>query len=252
MITVYAQKDDLVDKHKILLDELMWSDDLSPRPDLTKAFPFDIIKGVIDDKGILLPMTANIYVDDVLAAAAHHKNMLRLLAAIIEAIFTVCGTPDMAVRQCPLSLEKWHELTVGPVQIALGLVINTNTMTVGITDEYIDKVRILLSNWDPNKRFFQVNDMQKLIGKLARLGEGAPWIFKLMSHLYTSLAFALKSNTALLKKSSSGFRDLVKQITTKSFSGKISDHQRHINFAMKKASKMVNRNHATYLVNRTM
>ena len=98
MITVYAQKDDLVDKHKILLDELMWSDDLSPRPDLTKAFPCDINIGVIDDKGNLLPMTANIYVDDVLAAAAHHKNMLRLLAAIIEAIFTVCGTPDTAVR----------------------------------------------------------------------------------------------------------------------------------------------------------
>ncbi len=47
-------------------------------------------------------------------------------------------------------------------------------------------------------------------------------------------------------------RDLVKQITTKTYSGKISDHQRHIIFAMKKAAKMVNRNHATYLVNRTM
>ncbi len=69
--------------------------------------------------------------------------------------------------------------------------------------------------WDPNKRFFQVNDMQKLVGKLARLGEGAPWIFKLMSHLYTSLAYALKSNTKLLEKSSSRFRDLIKQILTK-------------------------------------
>ncbi len=147
---------------------------------------------------------------------------------------------------------KWHKLIVGLVQIVLGLVINTNTLTVGITDEYIDKVRILLSKRDPNKRFFQVNGMQKLVGKLARLGEGAPWIFKLMSHLYTSLAFALKINAKLLEKSSSGFRDLVKQITTKSFSGKILDHQRHIKFSMKKASKMVNRNHATYLVNRTM
>jgi hypothetical protein len=73
-----------------------------------------------------------------------------------------------------------------------------------------------------------------------------------MLHLYTSLAFALKSNTELLEKSSSGFRDLVKQITTKTFSGKILDHQRHINFAMKKAAKMENRNHAMYLVNRTM
>jgi hypothetical protein len=253
MITVYAQRDDLVKKHKKLLDELKWSaDDLSPRPDLVKAFPCNINQGVVDKKGILVPMTANIYVDDILAAAARQANMLRLLAAIIEAIFNVCGTPDTAVRQCPLSLEKWRELIVGPRQIVLGLVIDTNTMTVGISDDYIQKVRDLLSNWDPNKRFFKVNDMQKLVGKLARLGEGAPWIFKLMSHLYTSLAFALKSNTELLEKSSSGFRDLVKQITTKTFSGKISDYQRHINFAMKKAAKMVNRNHATYLVNRTM
>ena len=73
MITVYAQRDDLVDKHKNLLDELKWSDDLSPRPNLVKAFPCNINKGVVDDKGVLLPMTANIYVDDILAAAARQK-----------------------------------------------------------------------------------------------------------------------------------------------------------------------------------
>ncbi len=93
-------------------------------------------------------------------------------------------------------------------------------MTVGITDECIDWVQELLQLWNPDWRFFKVNDMQKLVGKLARLGEGAPWVVKLMSHLYTSLVFALKSNTELLEKSSSGFRDLVKQITTKTFSGK--------------------------------
>jgi hypothetical protein len=102
---------------------------------------------------------------------------------------------------------------------------STNKLTVGITDEYIKKLRVLLDQWDPNKRFFKVNDMQKLVGKLARLGEGAPWIFKLMSHLYTSLAYALKSNTKLLTRSSSGFRDIVKQVLTKNFTGKFSDHQ---------------------------
>ena len=106
-------------------------------------------------------------------------------------------------------------------QIILGLVIDTNRMTVGITDKYIERVRELLKLWDPDQRFFKVNNIQKLVGKLARLGEGAPWIFKLMSHLYTSLVFALKSNTELLKESSSGFRDLVNPITTKNFSGKV-------------------------------
>jgi hypothetical protein len=62
-----------------------------------KAFLCDINRGVVDDKGILLPMTANIYVDDILAAATCQKNMIRLFAAIIKAIFTVCGTPNTVV-----------------------------------------------------------------------------------------------------------------------------------------------------------
>ena len=64
--------------------------------------------------------------------------MLRLLAAVIEAIFTMCSDPDIAVRQCPLSLEKCFELLVGPIQIVLGLVIDTNKLTVGTTDDYIE------------------------------------------------------------------------------------------------------------------
>ncbi len=214
-----------VKKHKLLLDELKWLEDIKPRPNLVRAFPCKINSRVMDNNGNLRPMMANIYVNDILVATAHQDNMTKLLAAVIEAIFTVCGTPDIAVRQCPLSLKKWHKLITGPRQIVLGLVIDTNTMTVGITEEYIKQVRALLDDWDPNRRFFKVNNMQKLVGKLARLGEGAPLIFKLMSHLYTSLVFALKSNTELLERSSSGFRDLVKQISTKTFSGKISDHQ---------------------------
>jgi hypothetical protein len=54
--------------------------------------------------------------------------------------------------------------------------------------------------------------MQKLIGKIARLGEGAPWIFKLISHIYTSLAFALQSNKALLGVSWDKFKLLASQI----------------------------------------
>ena len=73
-----------------------------------------------------------------------------------------------------------------------------------------------------------------------------------MSHLYTSLAYALKNNTELLKKGSSGFRELCDQISTKNFSGKQSVYQHHINFAMKKAAKIVSKHGHLYLVNSTM
>ncbi len=90
-------------------------------------------------------MMANIYVDDILGAAAFQCNMLKLLAAIIEAIFLVFGTPNILVRQCPLSLEKWHKLIMGPRQIILSLVINMNKMTVGMTDGYIQQCHNLLN-----------------------------------------------------------------------------------------------------------
>jgi hypothetical protein len=114
MITIYAQRDDLVKKHKLLLDELKWLEETTPGPKLTKAFPCDINSGVTDKNGNLCPMPANIYVNNILAAAAHQDNMTRLLAAVIKAIFTMCGTPDTTVWQCPLSLKKWHESIVRP------------------------------------------------------------------------------------------------------------------------------------------
>ncbi len=47
----------------------------------------------------------------------------------------------------------------------LGLVVDTTKMMVGITPEYLQQVRDLLNNWDSNKRFFIVGNMQKLVGK---------------------------------------------------------------------------------------
>ena len=64
-------------------------------------------------------------------------------------------------------LEKWFELIVGPRQIVLGLLVDTDKMTVSLTDKYIQQVRKLLDLWDPNQRTFKVGDMQKLVGKLA-------------------------------------------------------------------------------------
>jgi hypothetical protein len=58
-----------------------------------------------------------------------------------------------------------------------------------------------------------------------------------------------KNNAELLEKSSSKFRSLVKQIETRNFTGKQSDHQRHLKYAMKMAAKMINKHGNCYLVN---
>jgi hypothetical protein len=150
---------------------LIWEDDDTWVGDLVQAVMCHLNPGIPDQHG---PLEAYIYVDDILALAVGKQNLLRLLAAIIKAISTVCGRPMIEVRQCPLSLEKWDELVVGLVKTVLGLTVNTNKLTVGITPEYRKQVRgILTSAWSSSRRNFKVADMQKLIGKMARLGEGA-------------------------------------------------------------------------------
>jgi hypothetical protein len=121
----------------------------------------------------------------MLALNVDHMKMV--LAAMIKAIFVVMGKPDVMDRQCPLAMDKWLELVIGPKQTMLGLIINTNRLTVAIPAKYLQELLNLInSTWHPNQHCFKVSEAQKLTGKLARCAKGAKWVFHLLSHLYLS------------------------------------------------------------------
>jgi hypothetical protein len=167
--------------------------------------------------------------------------MKMVLAAMIEAIFVVMGKPDVMVRQCPLAMNNWLELVIGPKQTMLGLIISTNRLTVAIPVpvKYLQEVLNLLnSTWHPNQHCFKVSEAQKLTGKLARLAKGANWVFHLLSHLYLSNAYALSKNKRLLTESSAEFQDIVHAIQTNAFITPCKDLARYTSFAMKHAAKM--------------
>ncbi len=148
MITVISTRSNLVQKHMELIDMLKWQKRATVRFDLIQAFVCNINSGVVkEEQGICTQLSAKIYIDDILAAAACKEIMERLLTAITKAIFSVCGQPDIAVCQCPrlLLLEKWNELIVGPRQIILGLIVVTAKMTVSISHEHIQQLRDLLN-----------------------------------------------------------------------------------------------------------
>jgi hypothetical protein len=106
----------------------------------------------------------------------------------IEVIFVVMDKPEVAVRQYPLAMDKWSELVIGPRQIMLGLIIDTNKLTIPIPHKYFKEVLDLLnSTWHPNECHFKVSEAQTLTGKLARLAEGANWVFHLLSLIYLSI-----------------------------------------------------------------
>ena len=95
-------------------------------------------------------------------------------------------------------------------------------------------------------------EAQKLTGKLACLAEGANWVFHLLSHLYSSIAYVLAENKRLLMESSQEFRDIVLLIQTGAFFTSCKDLARHTSFAMTRAARLTHHSSYQYNINRTM
>jgi hypothetical protein len=130
----------------------------------------------------------------------------------------------------------------------LGLISDTNRLTVSIPAKYLQEVLDLLnSTWHPNPHCFKVSEAQKLTRKLAHLAKGANWVFHLLSHLYSSIAYALSENKRFLTESSAEFRDIILEIRTNAFVTLCKDLAQHTSFAMKRAAKLTH--HASYKYN---
>jgi hypothetical protein len=227
----------------IFFDMLKW-EEIDPSAKLPPKFSCTINRGIMDDAGNWMDLPARIYVNDALMLALNVDHMKMVLAATIEAIFVGLGRPDVAVRQCPLAMDKWLELVNGPKQTMVGLIIDTNRLTLAIPAKYFHEVLNLLSStWQPNQRCFKVSEAQKLMGKLAHLAKGANWIFYLLSHLYLSIAYALSKNKRLLTESSAEFQDIILAIQTNAFV---------TSFAMKHAAKLTHHAPYQYNINKTM
>ncbi len=126
-------------------------------------------------------------------------------------------------------------------------------MIVGITPEYCQQVLDLLTNsWPDTRRIFKVRDIQKLVGKVACLGKGAPWIDKIILHVSTSLACALKQNDLLLHTCLPKFCNIIDKIERKQFSDNQHEFTKELSFTLKTASKMLDSHSQVYLINETM
>jgi hypothetical protein len=108
----------------------------------------------------------------MLALDVDHMKMV--LAAMIKAIFVVMGKPNVAVRQCPFAMDKWLELIIRSKQIMLGLIINTNRLTVAIPFKYLQEILDLFnSTWHPNQHCFKVSEAQEHTGKVSTSCQGS-------------------------------------------------------------------------------
>ncbi len=95
----------------------------------------------------------------------------------------------------PVNLDKLEELVVSPSQILLGLSVNTQEMTISISDKFCREVLALLTaTWHCRGESFMVKELKLLVGKLGHIAQAYRPIYFFMPHPYLSLAFALHEN----------------------------------------------------------
>ena len=64
-------------------------------------------------------------------------------------------------------------------------------MTVGITPEYrAETVHLLKTTWNKGRESFDVQELEKLVGKLGRIGQAYQPVYHLMPTMYALVAFA--------------------------------------------------------------
>jgi hypothetical protein len=224
-----------------------------PAPDLAGTIPCLINTGVLDNQGNKVPLPERIYVNNALTLATSKENVKRVLAALIKAIFVIMGAPDTSVRQCSLAMNKWEKLHVAPIQIMLGLVINTNRMIVSVPEDYIQGVCLLIdSTWHTHHQLFMVKEAQELTGKLGHLAKGANWVFHLLTHLYASIAYALSENKRFLADSLPEFQTIIKSLRSGYFFCNVKEQICHISFAIKWSAKLVHQSRCQYNITKTM
>ena len=135
----------------------------------------------------------------------------------------------------------------------IGLVIDTNKLTVAILPHYVAEVQELLgTTWHVGCKSFTVNEAQNFIGKLGHSAEGAPWLHHLMTQMYVTIAKALASNKAILLDSSHEFKNIIQSLSTGSFACSHKDQSRHISFALKRAARLVHHSKSKYFITKNM
>lgn len=226
----------LVEKYANLLGLVHFDKEAPPNTTFVQARSCGLNTGVIDPLGSRLPTPHLIYVDDNLLAEVH-SQMPQALASAFEGAFKVMGIPTPILRPIAVALEKLEELLVSYRQILLGLDVDTRAMTVSITSQYRNEVLSLLqSTWHVHRKTFTVKEMELLVGKLGRIAQAFRPLYYLMSHLYSSLAYALRENNAYLVTTSRRYR-LMLQTSKQPIIDNDNTDRRRVTFAASKVAK---------------
>ena len=152
--------------------------------------------------------TYNMFVDDSLFA--HTRDTIKhSMAASIEALYIILGYPETKIRQDALSLDKYFESVCSHERVQLGILINTRSMTLSLTDKRRKNMLDELSHWHKKRKSFTLIQGVTLCGTLEFWASTSPWV----RFLYLNLRLAVNRCITFCTKISKN-KKLVKDMIT--------------------------------------
>jgi hypothetical protein len=113
-------------------------------------------------------------------------------ATSIEAIYILLGPLDLSRHQDLISFDKLTDMAIGPVNKALGRIINTPCMPLMTSPEFIVEVHASLSTmWGPHCKSFTQPEINISGGKLNHMPLASPWLKFLLAQVYVSITSTL-------------------------------------------------------------
>lgn len=164
-----------------------------------------------------LTTTNSTFVDGNLLADIKER-ILPALACGAEALFILLGELNESIHKSPLSMDKHHESLCSCSRKQLGILINTRSLTAGITPEKRKELLDLLSStWHPKRKSFTLREGASLLGATQSLALTTTWGKHLCIEMQHSVFLALHVSTKKVFANSS-FSEFVSLICNHSTS----------------------------------
>lgn len=236
-------------KYRKYLDQLTWdpSLDSNKKKTFVPAFADSQNKGVFDQDGNPVSTPHAMFVDDDVYIEVYLRERVeQAIAASIEAIFITLGHSDLSRLQDPISWDKLFTMVISHFNKVLGVEINTRRLDVGPPPEFVARTLAQLNAFHEGRKAFTVKEMSTLVGLLGHIATTSRWLTHLLSHLYTSIASALKINQAHELTTNKKFREAMKAVADDEF---LTTHERH--FYSGSIHRILHKSRKTHFLNAT-
>ena len=159
----------IIHKHKELIDFIDLPLDTDKHHNLLMQATADQLNTRVFIDGLRVSTQNSMFVDDNLLAKVQ-EEITPAIATSAKSLFILLREENSLLRKNPLSMDKHYDSVCSYLCVQLGILINTSSLTLSITDDKRENIiKIILTAWHNALNSFTLREIASLLGLVAHL-----------------------------------------------------------------------------------